>query len=167
GNRHGNGDSEVLANVVAIGGNGCELTGPERDRVGGVGLDGEHFHTQHCREQEERSSAGHGVEHTGQKRRDGEPEPVPVHVGGKGEQKDHLFSILEGGVAAGWGRISDVSRIKVPRGGRGNDRSATEFWDGNYRAGGMGRTPSSMAKNGGGQGEFLWKGGTEERTTRR
>src|SRR6185503_13223583 len=73
GEGHGDGDAEVAADVVAIGSDGGELAGPESDGVGGIGLDGQDVHAQDCREEEERSSAGDGVEEASDECGDGEP----------------------------------------------------------------------------------------------
>ena len=92
----GDGDAKILANVVAVGGDGGKLARPQGDGVGGVGLNGQHLHAEHGGEQQKRASPGHGVEHTGDEGRHSEPEPMPVHERGKAREMNHVFLIVEG-----------------------------------------------------------------------
>ena len=62
----------MAAHVVAVGGDGSELAGPERDGVGGVGLDGKHLRAEHGGKEQEGTAAGHGIEHAGEKGHDDE-----------------------------------------------------------------------------------------------
>ena len=83
---HRHSQAQILANVVAVGGNRGQLARPHGHRVGGVGLDGQHLHPQHRRKGEERAAARHGIQHPSQKRRHGEPKPVPVKEWRKAER---------------------------------------------------------------------------------
>ena len=94
--RHRNRHTQVSANVLAISRNRRKLTRPKGDGVGSVGLDWEDFHAQHGRKQQKRSPAGHGIQQSGEKGRNREPKPMPIHVGGEGEERDHLLLILSG-----------------------------------------------------------------------
>ena len=64
----------------------CQLSRPQRHRVGRIRLDRQNSHRQHRRKREERPSARHRVHHTRKKRRHHQPEVVPV--------RDFLESIL-------------------------------------------------------------------------
>jgi len=46
GQAHGDGEAQILADVIAVCGDGGELARPQGDRVGGVGLDGQDFHAE-------------------------------------------------------------------------------------------------------------------------
>ena len=78
GEGHGPGQAEVVAELGAIGGDGGELSGPDGDGVGGVGLDGRDVHAEEGGKGKEGSSTGHGVEDAGEKGSHDEPDPVPV-----------------------------------------------------------------------------------------
>ncbi len=93
---HGQGEARVLADVVAIGGDGGELAGPQGYRVGGVGLNGKHLHAQHGGKEQEAAATGHSVQHSGQKGSHREPKPVPVHQKDEAGKRRHVLSIVAG-----------------------------------------------------------------------
>ena len=89
GERHWQRQPQIFEDVGAVSSDGSELPGPQGDGVGGVGLDGKHFHAEHGGEKQKRSAAGHGIEHSCQKGSHRQPDPMPIHVRRKARDEDH------------------------------------------------------------------------------
>ena len=97
---------KIFANIVPVRRNRRKLPGPEGNRIGCIGLDGQDLHPQDRGKQQKRAPAGNRVQQAAKEGRHREPEPMPVDVGRNGGENEHLVLIVLGAVAAGvWPRF--------------------------------------------------------------